>query len=318
MAPILANFGVADPLKLRLVLSAWEQLFDAFRPDLIVADYSPGATLAARGRIPVVQCSESFTLPPDDLEHFPVLLTGLGPEVDQSVMLDAINSVLAETGRQRLARLPEIFSGVAQIVHTFPALDIYADRRAVAAVGPFAGPIEASHGRGSGRIFAYLSSKAGRTAAVADLLRPHAPSLAIFAPGARGSPALADLAAHGATIQEELRPLAERLADTALFVNYGSSAVIAESLAAGVPQLALVHDLEKLLNGHRLERAGVGRAFKIMGNQVEGTAAGIGAMLEDPALADRAADQGERHRALLKHDPLAAFERACLRALSLA
>jgi hypothetical protein len=51
---ILSGAGLAEGKAVQRVLAAWDDIFDISRPDLVVADCAPLATLAARGRIPLV------------------------------------------------------------------------------------------------------------------------------------------------------------------------------------------------------------------------------------------------------------------------
>ncbi len=70
---MLSAAGLADGEAVGRILSAWDGIFDRFRPDLVVADYSPLAAMAARGRIPLVQVGNGFTVPPAEMPRFPLL-----------------------------------------------------------------------------------------------------------------------------------------------------------------------------------------------------------------------------------------------------
>src|SRR5215212_6273621 len=63
-ADALAGFGLADEQTLRVLLSAWDRLFSLAKPDLVIAEHAPAATLAARGRLPLALVGTCFTLPP--------------------------------------------------------------------------------------------------------------------------------------------------------------------------------------------------------------------------------------------------------------
>jgi hypothetical protein len=65
-AQILGNIGFASAPMLATLFAAWNTIFDAVRPDLVVADHSPTALLALRGRpIRRVNMGLGFFCPPD-------------------------------------------------------------------------------------------------------------------------------------------------------------------------------------------------------------------------------------------------------------
>ena len=67
---ILSSAGLADASAVQRLLVAWDAIFERFCPHLVIADFSPLAALAARGRIPLVQVGNGYTLPPDDMMRF--------------------------------------------------------------------------------------------------------------------------------------------------------------------------------------------------------------------------------------------------------
>lgn len=64
-AHLLANVGFLEPQTLRTTFRAWNAIFDVVRPGLVIADHSPSALLALRGRgIPCVNVGTGFITPP--------------------------------------------------------------------------------------------------------------------------------------------------------------------------------------------------------------------------------------------------------------
>ena len=59
-------------------VGAWRDVFARAKPDVVIADYAPGAVLAARGHLPLVNIGDGYTLPPADLANFPRLWPGGG------------------------------------------------------------------------------------------------------------------------------------------------------------------------------------------------------------------------------------------------
>ena len=70
---ILSDMGLADAGAVRQLLGAWDELFKQTRPDLVIADFSPLAALAARHRLPLVLIGNGYTLPPHRMKRFPLL-----------------------------------------------------------------------------------------------------------------------------------------------------------------------------------------------------------------------------------------------------
>jgi len=65
-AEILAHAGYLSVAGITALLRGWQSLFSALRPDLIVAESSPSALLAARSlEIPAVELGNGFAIPPN-------------------------------------------------------------------------------------------------------------------------------------------------------------------------------------------------------------------------------------------------------------
>ena len=105
-ANILAANGFAHERELKLRAEAWDRLFTVLSPDVIVAESSPTACLAARGRIPLMAAGSGFDVPPADLAIFPAITSDCEPETNQALLRDTVNKVLKSRGIPVVDRLP--------------------------------------------------------------------------------------------------------------------------------------------------------------------------------------------------------------------
>jgi hypothetical protein len=126
---ILSGAGLADGAAVDRLLGAWDELFRTARPDLVIADFAPLAALAARGRIPLVLIGNGYTLPPQEMPRFPLLHRQAPPMWDEERTLATVNSAVCRRGWTMLERLPQLFSGDACLVQSFPLLDPYDTQR---------------------------------------------------------------------------------------------------------------------------------------------------------------------------------------------
>jgi hypothetical protein len=134
-ADILFNDGVCEFGAMQGRLRAWRGLFERVRPGLVVMDYSPYATLAARAcESPVALVGTGFACPPNvsplpDIRmyqnHYPdrMLMT-------EQAVLAAVNQGLKALGVPALQRLGAMFDDVAlNLIASTRELDHYAPQR---------------------------------------------------------------------------------------------------------------------------------------------------------------------------------------------
>jgi UDP:flavonoid glycosyltransferase YjiC (YdhE family) len=314
---ILSAAGLADSAAVCRLLRAWDGIFKRTRPDLVVADFSPLAALAARGRIPLVLIGNGYTLPPHEMPRFPSLHRLSPPVWSEEKTLAAVNEAARRLRRTPLDRLPQIFSGDVCLVQTFPLLDPYDTQRTEPLQGPIFDRVPALRAAGASSIFVYMSTGYAPHPSVFEALRPFARRLRIHAPRLPAAQ-LDDLRRAGAQIDAEPVPLSDTLPATRLLAHNGGSGVAAEALVAGVPQLVLSAQVEQDRNGEALRRAGVARLVRTYEPGASVTCELINTMLNDDALATRAAELAKSHRSYLaSKDALLSCERECLRLLAI-
>ena len=312
---ILASAGLADAAAVQRLLLAWDDLFAQVRPDLLVAEFSPLAAVAARGRIPVVWMGNGFTVPPHEMRRFPLLHRVMEPMWKEEATLDAVNTALSATKRQPLECLPQLFAGDAHLIYAFPVLDPYDTQRVGPVDGPLLDRLPEPRRDDAQSVFAYLSSGYQPHPSVFDALRPLAAALRIHAPKL-SSGQLAELRALGAQVDAIAPPLHDVLPQARLVVHNGGSGVASEALLAGVPQVVLSAQIEQDLNGAALQRAGVARLVRTHEPGLSLSPELLRDAMADPALLREAADMAVYCRDFAKAaDAPARSEDVCLRLL---
>lgn len=309
MGDILATAGLGDADGLRHLLGVWDDVFLRFKPDLVVSHLAPAAALVARGRVPLILVGDGYTLPPDGTEQFPSLhaMTATG---DEGLTLEVLNGVLRSRGEAQLNHLPQIFSGDARVVLTFPLLDPYFAQRTEPLLGPLLDHVPVAAVSKKRSVFVYLSPGYPLHPDIPAAVLAHAPNLRIHAPGLPEH-LVGDLMRAGAIVHRDFSAAAEALMSAALVVHFGGSGLAAEALLAGVPQLVLSMQIEQWLNGSALQSAGLGRVIKAYDPETR-IAFEVDRLLADTAIVKAAANAGRVHRELLSRtDALAAFEGFC-------
>jgi UDP:flavonoid glycosyltransferase YjiC (YdhE family) len=312
MNDILSGAGLAEGKAVQRVLAAWDDIFGIFRPDLVVADYAPLATLAARGRIPLVVVGNGFTVPPAEMPRFPLLHRIVAPAFDETQTLETVNAAAVTLGLPQLDRLPQLFAGDACLVHSLRLLDPYDTQRTSPVDGPVFEEPPVSRAADAQQVFAYLSSDTSGWTFLLEALVPLAKRLRIYAPLWPAAP-LDRLVEAGARVETRPQPIADILAASRLVVHLGGSGLAAEALAAGVPQVVLSGHIEQSLNGEAIERAGVGRLVKTYLPGARLASDAIQSLIDDDAMAARAHAIGSRLRELTaQRDALMNCEAVCM------
>jgi len=309
---MLSAAGLADGEAVGRILSAWDKIFSLTRPDLVIADYAPLAALAARGRIPLVVVGNGFTVPPAEMPRFPLLHRIVPPAFDEARTLETVNAAAAGVGLPRLDRLPQLFAGNACLAQCFRLLDPYDTQRVSPVQGPVFEELPMPRAADAKQVFAYLSNDTNAWTFALEALVRVAERLRIYAPLWPQAP-LDRLAAAGARVETGLQPITTVLAASRLIVHFGGSGLASEALVAGVPQLVFGDHIEHNLYGEALERAGIARLVSTYLPETRLEPDAIQALIDDDAMADRAAALGSRLRTTAaRHDALARCEAICM------
>jgi len=286
----LADLGLRHRATIEHILSAWETIFLHVRPAAIVADFSPLCLLAARGRIPSVAVGNGYTLPPADMPNFPIL----GPDLqerkyEEAALVETVNQALKATGRGEIEKLPAIFAADRIALGCFRETDPYAQQRATRYIAPFLD----SWGRAShpgDEIFVYFHAAYPTIVQALENIGRAGKALRMYVPGLDRATA-SRLASVGIAVEEEPLPLDFISRHSRLIVSHGGYGTASFALAAGIPQIVIPFDTEKLLTGQAVERLGAGRCLRLQsGNPLEGP-------LLAQAILEAADDEGMAARA---------------------
>jgi hypothetical protein len=265
---ILAHTGYADPASLAGALAGWSGLMRAFAPHALVADYAPGAMLAARhAGIRRIAVGSGFSMPPLD-DPMPALRPH--EPVDRAA-LERIDAGVIAAVREACARMPgnapaprrarELFEADANIVCTWRELDPFGPREGVEYVGPQVdgGPLPAIGWQGSARprVFAYLKPRDERFPALVQALAAVAGEAIVAAPTLPPEAARA-LSSNRVRVLPHAVDLAAALEGADLCVAHSGAGTVAAATAAGVPLALLPLHLEQWLIARRAESLGHG------------------------------------------------------------
>ncbi|HYH41208.1 MAG TPA: UDP-glucuronosyltransferase, partial [Burkholderiales bacterium] len=165
-AEILFRFGYLSVSGLTGLVRTWRQLFDSLKVDMVVADHSPTALLAARGTtVRRVVFGNGFPSPPR-VHPLPNMRAWWDVPRAQLVeserrVLEVVNRALAQLGGRPMEALHDLFAVDENFLCTFAELDHYQGREGAQYWGPVISMDEgdeahwpAAHGRP--RIFVYL------------------------------------------------------------------------------------------------------------------------------------------------------------------
>ncbi len=256
-ADVLVSTGFGNLDKIHAVLSAWDRLIDLVEPKLVVAEYSVGLGIAARGRAPVVAMGTGFSMPPSHLETFPVLRPKVKPLIRQRDLLSHINAVQRERGAPPLPRLPAIFDAEGQFVYVLPLIDPYGNRRTQPADGPMeplpdpVPPAKEHHG------FVYMGMEHPDHGTLLDGLSKAGLPATVYLRGAQPE-YLRTLERPGLHLLDAPMPFSDILPKCTLVVHYGALGTAAACLGMGRPQVVLPRYLERSLLAEALVGNGVG------------------------------------------------------------
>lgn len=187
---------------------------------------------------------------------------------DEAKLLEVVNKALERTGRSTLNRLPQIFAADRSVVACFAETDPYAQLRDTPYAGPFLTPWNARPAGEGNEIFAYLAERVALYPAVLAALENVARSgrtIRAFVPNLDHNVA-ERLTAAGVTIEPAPVPLDEIAWRSGLIISHGGLGIVSFALAAGLPQLVIALDTEKLFTGQALERLGTGRCIRVKQN----------------------------------------------------
>ena len=300
---VLAAAGWLDAEGLAGQLCGWQTWLDELRPDLMIADHSPTAVLATRGRgLPIWVIGNSFQVPPKG-ECFPPILHWVESERRRSAQYDAMvlphaNQALVHVGGKPLDRLTDLFAGTSQAIVSIPELAHYTGYdETVSMVGPSYlgdGGIDAEWPRSMGpRVFAYLDSSHPRFIPLMRTLNALGWPSVVFARGLAPDDAAR---LSSASLSLHLKPLRvkQSVAKADLVITHASIGTVSAAALAGKVQFAIPSQSEQWMVGHRIAGAGIGLSLGLSNEEVD-FAGLLQRLVDDGSFADAACQLASRH-----------------------
>ena len=265
-AELLFRLGYLSELGLTGLARAWRQLFAATKADMLVADYSPTALLAARGTpLATVMFSTGFYSPPR-VSPLPTMRPwGDVPKAQllqsEQQAVKAANYALAQLGAPPLAALMDLFAVDEDFLCTLPELDHYRGRVNTRYWGPVMSLHEGEElawrdGGDVKRVFAYLKPHRDSETLLQTLKTLDCEAL-VFA---LGMPAASVERFQTDKVRITTQPLKlSRIIERCdLCVCHAGHGTTAAMLLAGVPLLLLPIQLEQYLTAYHVAACGAG------------------------------------------------------------
>lgn len=237
-------------------LRRWCKILDQERPNLVIADYAPGLSLAAYGRVPLIALGNGYTLPPVELATFPVI--GSQPmKYREEEAVERINQALHRHELKPIEKFPEINRADQHGLLTYPIFDPYrADRKSPWLGSPVIPTIQRNDERGTA-LFAYFYERRQLDKRLIDgLVGGGLPGNAVFTTPIRQTAKA--LAKAGIEAPFGLLDLAEEFPKVRVLVHQGGLNTCCAGALAGIPQVIVYTDQEKKLYAQALARRGAG------------------------------------------------------------
>lgn len=278
------GFGGTDTTGRKI--TEWRGVLAATPPDLVVSDWAPSATLAARGRIPVLVTGNAFFTPPAELSRFPPLHDLAPVQVEEEQMLSAINTYLGDGGAVPLQTLPELFLGEAQAVRSFACLDPYHDWRNPETMFAPASDLSRLVGAGD-EVFVYIWLPFNQhlldtlVDALCRLVMP-VRTFSISFDDAQTK----KLEDAGVIVEREPVEQEDILSRSRLVVHGGGSMLAGLLVASGMPQIILPRSIEDLVISTTLQKAGGCRSMRLDMTDAESLSQIITSAYEDNDFAE--------------------------------
>ena len=301
LADILIGCGYDRPQHLAGILAAWFSIFERWKPDLVVTDFSPTALLAARVMgLRRVSYSNGFSVPPR-VTPLPAFRFDQGVSPEKLAQSDAralatVNGALARFGVAPLATLAQQLETEEDFLATFPELDSYGSRPATGYWGPrvsfdIGADVRWPEGHGK-RIAVYIKPSLSHIDVVIDALASSPHRVAAFIPDLDPARA-AKLRSPSRIVSDRPIRLGPLLKDCDLLVSHGGN-ICPGSLMSGVPQIVFPTQYEQFLTAHRIAKLGAG-AWVGPEAPAGAVAAALDRLLTDPSFKSAAKAYAARY-----------------------
>jgi len=266
-AELLAWSGFGELSVLRAATAGWRNLFDLYRPDVVVADHAPLSIFAARlANLPTLHLAMGFEHPPEVNGTLPVLREWLKPDPEETAALERqllgyMNVIAVERGEVPLDRLADLYNCEVPLLATLPEIDHFPargdDARYIGPLFSFAdGPAVTWPEASGAKVFVYLRPDS-YTGHILEVLKKSGHNVVAVVPGLDGR--LLSMY-RSERFQIHISPI--RLAGVAdqadCMLIYSGHGMVSFALLAGIPLLMIPNNLEQVMLTQRVTRLGAG------------------------------------------------------------
>lgn len=250
---VLATIGYLEPGDLEPLVRSWSALIQALDVDLLIADYSPTATLASLGDVPVITLGDSFTLPTTGRDgQIKPFQTDATPAIPEDQILSAVNVVQQRIGKKLSLGLAECLLGNRGFIVTLPEL-CFRRESARENVGPLSQLPAPAEEEPTKEYFAYLSLTAPGVAKVLTALSTSGLSGSIYLRDAT-SAVRQEWRERGLSMLDAPAHMETAVSRAALLIHHGGLGTCEFGLSVGRPQLIIPRHQEQAMNGACLRR----------------------------------------------------------------
>lgn len=293
---ILVTCGYLNVPSLTAFVRGWRELFELLAPDLLIADHSPSALLAAhtvglcRAVIGTGFCSPPRVSP---LPHLRPWIT-LPPRrfaMGERNTVASMNQVIERFGGETLSQVADLFRYAREdFLLTFKEFDHYRWRRDAEYWGPLVsegqGAVPSWPGGDGPKVFAYLKPGHPHFLPILKQLRDTGARLLVYA-GALRPRVLKEFESPRIAFSAQPLDILRVAAECDAAVCHGGHGTVAAMMLAGKPLVTLSMQLEQRILGSRIEDLGAGIMFK-PGEGKQGVDRALTRVLEEPSHRERA------------------------------
>ena len=302
-ATALVNMGFHVSRYVAINQRAWATIIDDARPFVIVADFAPGAVMAAKGRCPSLQVGGPFSTPALDDGVFPAFLDDQPTDGSQEPkILSSIQEAMRRLGRKVPDALQHAVIGDESLPMAFAEFDPYRRCRSETLLLPdMVSPAAVKRGQGDA-VYAYLPEWMQHNdvlmAALCSLKLPTRLFMPYIDAELAGS-----LRSRGVELAAAPFSVEELARSARVFIHHGGLGSSQIGIVAGVPQVSVEIDMEKIVNGRALSTLGVGRSLNYRRLTLPSLRDAVTALFHDAAIQQRASDVSNEFRKRLSGPP---------------
>lgn len=300
---VLYNCCCGDPQVFCSLAKAWQQLFIAVEPDLVLFDHSPTAIFASRNfRFRRATIGNGFFSPPDQSPlpswRRETLTSPAECIVDEQRVLTSLNVAARTLGQAELPRVSSLYAELdANYLTTYPELDHFEGR----GQGNYVGTWAAAFGKRpcwpestKPKVFAYLKKFKTLPVVLYHLVQLQLPTI-LYAPGALNDEFLRRFRNSQTNMQVAEEPVdLEQAAEECDFaITNGTHGTVTAMFRAGKPTINAPLNLEQRILCERLSELGTG--ITISPDDPSTVEQAFQTMLDSPQLAQAAAKYRQRY-----------------------